>query len=103
MRAGGKEGLTLQNLHINHIVIQSQLKYFIGAKIVSLKCRIFDDKTGQFRMVLVVQFVRPVATVRFRVELDPEPAQQFGSVINTRYSRHILRDSNNLIHLQSYN
>ena len=65
-------------------MIQSELKYLIGGKIVNLKCRVFGGKTGPFPMVLVVRVVRPVATVRFRVELYPEPTREIrpGAHIN---------------------
>jgi len=35
-------------------------------------------------MVRVFRVVRPVATVRFRVEPYPEPTREFGPVANTR-------------------
>jgi len=38
-------------------------------------------------MVRVVRMVRPVATVRFRVEPDPGPTRQFGPVANPRWHR----------------
>ena len=38
-----------------------------------LKCRVFGDKTGPFPMGRVFRVVRSVATVRFRVEPEPEP------------------------------
>src|SRR5882757_782054 len=65
-------------------MIRSELKYLIGAKNVSLKCRVFGGKTGPFPMVRVFRVVRPVATVRVRVEPYPEPAREFGPVANTK-------------------
>jgi len=47
-----KERLELHNLRTDHVMIRSQLKYLIGAKVVRLKCRVFGGKTG------------PMATVR---------------------------------------
>jgi hypothetical protein len=47
-----KERQELHNLRIDHVMIRSQLKYLIGAKVVRLKCRVFGGKTG------------PMATVR---------------------------------------
>jgi len=44
-------------------MIRSELKYLIGGKVVLLKCRDFGGKTGSFRMGLVFQVVRPVATI----------------------------------------
>jgi len=78
-----KEQLTLHNLRTDHVTIRSELKYLIGAKIVDLKCRVFAGKTGPFPTVRVFGVVRPVATVRFRVEPDPEPTRDFGPVANT--------------------
>jgi hypothetical protein len=44
--------IKLNNLHIHHVMIRSELKYLIGAKVVRLKCGVFGGKTG------------PIATVR---------------------------------------
>jgi hypothetical protein len=79
-----KEGLKLDNLRTDHVVIRSELKYLIGAKIVDLKCRVFGGKTAPFPTVRVFRVVRPVATVRFQVERNPEPTREFGPVANTR-------------------
>jgi hypothetical protein len=81
-----KEGLKLDNLHTDHVMIRSELKYLIGAKIVDLKCRVFGGKTAPFPTVRVFRVVRPVATVRFRVELNPEPTREFGPVANTTHA-----------------
>jgi hypothetical protein len=43
----------------------------------------FGGKTGPFPMVLVFRVVRPVATVRFRVEPYPESTREIGPVANT--------------------
>jgi len=47
-----KERLELHNLRTDHVMIRSQLRYLIGAKVVRLKRRVFGGKTG------------PMATVR---------------------------------------
>jgi len=78
-----KERLKLHNLRTDHVMIRSELKYLIGAKIVNLKCRVFGGKTGPMATVRVFGVVRPVATVRFRVEPYPEPTREFGPVANT--------------------
>jgi hypothetical protein len=78
-----KEGLKLDNLRTDHVMIRSELKYLIGAKIVDFKCRVFGGKTAQFPTVRVFRVVRPVATVRFRVEPNPETTREFGPVANT--------------------
>jgi len=41
-----KERPQLQNLHIQHITIESELRYLIGAKVVRLKWWVFAGKTG---------------------------------------------------------
>jgi hypothetical protein len=79
-----KEGLKLDNLRTDHVMIRSELKYLIGAKIVHLKCRVFGDITAPFLTVQVFRVVRPVATVRFWVEPNPEPPREFGPVANTK-------------------
>jgi len=81
-----KEGLKLDNLRTDHVMIRSELKYLIGAKIVDLKCRVFGGKTAPFPTVRVFRVVRPVATFRFRVESNPEPTREFGPVANTTYT-----------------
>jgi len=51
---------------------------------VNFKCRVFGGKTAPFPTVWVFCVVRPVATVRVRVEPDPEPIRPFGPIANTR-------------------
>ena len=80
-----KEGLKLDNLRTDHVMIRSELKYLIRVKIVDLKCRVFGGKTAPFPTVRVFRVLRPVATVRFRVEPNPEPTGEFGSVANTSH------------------
>ena len=82
-----KEGLKLHNLRTDHVVIQSELKYLIGAEMVNFKCRVVGGKTAPFPTVWVLRVIRPVATVRVRVELDPEPTWQFGPDANTSRDR----------------
>jgi hypothetical protein len=60
-----KELQELHHLCTDHVMIRSQLKYLIGAKVVRLKCRVFGGKTG------------PMATVRVFVWQKPLP--RFGS------------------------
>jgi hypothetical protein len=81
-----KEGLKLDNLRTDHVMIRSELKYLIGAQIVDLKCRDFGGKTAPFPTVQVIRVVRPVAKVRFRVEPNPEPTREFGPVANTTHN-----------------
>ena len=50
---------------------------------MNLKCRVVGGKTGLFPTSWVFRVIRPVATVRFQVEPDPEPTRQFGPVANT--------------------
>jgi hypothetical protein len=77
-----KEGLKLDNLRTDHVMIRSELKYLIGEKIVDLKCRVFGGQTAPFPTVRVFRVVRPVATVQFRVEPIPEPTWEFVPVAN---------------------
>jgi hypothetical protein len=78
-----KEELKLDNLRTDHVMIRSELKYLIGAKIVDLKCRVFGGKTAPFPTVRVFGVVRHLETVRFRVDLNQEPTREFGAVANT--------------------
>jgi hypothetical protein len=77
------ERLRLPNLHTDHVMIQSEVKYLIGATIVNLRCRIVRGKTGPVPIVRVLRVVRPVSTVQFRVELYPELTLEFGPIANT--------------------
>jgi len=54
-----KERLTLHNVHTEHVMVWTELKYWIGAKIVNLRCRVFGGKTGPFPTVWVFGVVRP--------------------------------------------
>jgi hypothetical protein len=75
----------MYNLGTDHVMIRSELKYIIGAKIVDLKYRVFGGKTTAFPTVQVFRVVRPVVKVRLRVEPNPEPIWEFGPVaITTR-------------------
>ena len=75
--------LKLHTLCIDHVAIRSELKYLLGAKIVNLKCRVFSGKTSPFPKVQVFHVVRAVATVRFRVEPEPQPTHEFGPIAKT--------------------
>ena len=83
-----KEWVELYNLRTNHVVIQSELKYLIGAKDVMLKCRVLGGKTGPFPVDRVFRVVRPIPTVRFPVESEPEPTREIGPVANTIHNLH---------------
>jgi hypothetical protein len=48
-----KELVKLHNLYTDHVTIQSELTYLMGAKVVRLKCRVFGGKTGPIAMVRV--------------------------------------------------
>jgi len=45
--------LELHNRGTDHVVIRSQLKYLIAAKVVRLTCRVFGGKTGPIAKVRV--------------------------------------------------
>jgi hypothetical protein len=50
-----KKRVEMHNLHTDHVMIRSELKYLISTKVVNLKCWVFPSKTG------------PIAKVRFLV------------------------------------
>jgi hypothetical protein len=85
-----KERLKLHNLHTDHVVIRLELKYLIGAKMVNLKCRVFGGKTASFPMVRVFRVLKHVATVRVRVEPDPELTRQLGPVAKISHNKNIV-------------
>jgi len=64
-------------------MVQSELKYLIGGKIVNWKCRVFGGKTGPFPTVHAFGMVRPARMVWLRVEQNSEPTREFGPVANT--------------------
>jgi hypothetical protein len=72
-----------QNLRTDHVAIRSELKFLLGAQRAKWKCRVFGGKTGPFPTVQVIGVVRPVATVLFQVNPDPEPIREFGPVACT--------------------
>jgi hypothetical protein len=78
-----KERRKRRNAYTDHVMVRSELKYLIAAKIVNLKCQVLVGKTGPFPTVRVFLVVRPDAKVRHREESDPEPAWQFTPVSNT--------------------
>jgi len=79
-----KAQLKLHNLRTDHVMIRSELKYFIGCQNVNMICSVFGGKTSPFPMVWVFRVVRPVATVRFGVEPSLQPAREFGPVATTK-------------------
>jgi hypothetical protein len=68
-------------------MIRSELKYLIGGEAVMWKYRVFGGKTGPIPVGRVVRVIRTVATVQFRVELEPEPTRKFGPIANTALGR----------------
>jgi len=84
-----RDEIERQELHnplTDHVLIRSEPKYLIEGKVVKLKCGVFP-------------MVRPVATVRFRVEPQPEPTLEFGPVVTlgSLHRQNILRHSNSQI------
>jgi len=64
-------------------MVQSELKYFIGVKIVNLKCCVFGGKTGPFPMVWVFRVLSHVAPAQFWAKPDPEPTRELGPTATT--------------------
>jgi hypothetical protein len=93
-----KEQVELHNLRTDHVIIRSELKYLIGGKVVMLKCRVLGSETGPFPVGRVLgsetgpfpvgrvfRVVRPIATVQFQVEPEPELTRRFGPIAHTLY------------------
>jgi hypothetical protein len=78
-----KEQVELHNLHTDHVMIRSELKYLIGVKVVLLDCWVFSGNSGPFLVGRVFRVVRPVATVRVRVSPESEPTREIGPGVNT--------------------
>lgn len=65
--------VTPNNHCINHVMIQSQLRHLIGAKVVSLKRQVVGGETGPIATVQVVGVVQPISMVQFKLEPGPSP------------------------------
>jgi len=78
-----KERVELYTVCTDHVMIRSECKYLIQGNVVMLKCQVFVDKTGPFPVSRVFCVVKPVATVRLRVEPEPEPTREFGPIAIT--------------------
>jgi hypothetical protein len=74
----------MHNLHTDHVTIQSELKFLIGAKVVMLICRVFGGKTGLIAIVQVFVWYDRLQLFGSGSEPDLEPTQEFGTVANTR-------------------
>ena len=79
-----KELVKLHNLRTDHVTIRSELKYLIGAKVVRLKCRVYDVKTGPIATVRVFVWQDPLQWFGSGFDPDPQPTCEFGTVANTR-------------------
>ena len=63
-----KEGLKLDNLRTDHVMIRSELKYLIGAKHLGLQRPGFEVETGPNASGPGFSCGKTVATVRFRFQ-----------------------------------
>jgi hypothetical protein len=63
-----KERLKLHNLRIHHVMVQSELKYFIGAKHLGLQRPGFEVETGPNGNGPGFSCGKTVATVQFRFQ-----------------------------------
>jgi hypothetical protein len=88
-----KERVELHNLHTDHISIPSELKYLLGGKVVKLICWVIGGKTRPFPLGRVFHLVRPIATVWFVMEWEPELTREFGPVAHTSCIQYRMMDS----------
>ena len=73
----------LNLLHIYHIVIQSELKRLIGAKVPSLQtCETSQRTAGSVRFGLSMR-LNPLQWFQFGFNPHPEQNHRFGTVANT--------------------
>ena len=63
--------------------IRLDLRFFIGAPIVNMPCPVVGVKSGPFPMGQVFRGVKPVASFRFQVKLEPELNREIGTLANT--------------------
>jgi len=78
-----KVHVRMHNSHIDHVMIQSELKIFIGVKKLGLQGASFQVGTDPKAMVQDFHLVKPVATVRFRFPPYPELFYWVGTFANT--------------------
>jgi hypothetical protein len=83
-----KERLKLDNVRNDHVIIQSELKYLIGAKLVNLKGRVFGGKNWPICICPGFRMVLPAVTVQFCLQPDPDPTREFGPIPNTLWNRY---------------
>jgi len=88
-----KEHLKLHTLGIYHIVIRSELKYLIGAKVRSWqKCGTSQRTAGLVRCSFSM-WSNLLPGFKSGSDPDPEPNRQFGTVANTTNNNNISASS----------
>ena len=63
----------LHNLHTDHVTLQSELNYLIGANNLGLQRPGFEVKTGPNAMVRVCHVVKPLQRFSSGSNPNPEP------------------------------
>lgn len=102
----------LHNICIDHVTIQSELRYWIRVKDVWLKCWVICSTTSLIPMVWDFWVAKHAAAVRILVEPESEPNWNFGSIAFTiscprlfpwcLLYRHIIRKSKSSIRVMKY-
>ena len=81
-----KVQLQLQLLHIYHIVIQAQLKYSIGAKVLSLRKCGTSQKSAGLVQFCVLMSQNTLQWIQSSSNPDSEPNRQLATIANTMYT-----------------
>jgi len=80
-----KGQLQLHNQHIDHVTIQSELRYLIGAKCARLKWHVFGGKPSSIATVWFLMLKNPLKLTRSGLELELEPNWEFRPIANTSH------------------
>jgi len=78
-----KERLNLHNLRIDHVIIQSELKYLMGAKYLGLQRLGFEVETSPNAMVRVFHVVKQFQQFSSGSNPNPELFWRVGTVADT--------------------
>jgi hypothetical protein len=70
-------------------MIQSELQYFIGDKLVNVKCQDYGEKTDVFPTVQVLCVAKRLPTAWLWIQLDLEQIRKYGLVANTISQKHL--------------
>jgi hypothetical protein len=78
-----KEKVKLDTLHLEHVTIQSELRYLIGAQVVRLKCQVVGGKPAQWQRSRFLGWYNELPRSGSGYEPDPPPSRDLPPIANT--------------------